>query len=303
MKIVCGWIYAIDKYGYPPSLEDTYRAVREMAALGFKYLEMEGVVIEGLNEENLTNIAKDKRKIKSLCEDLGVKIATFLPIIPSLVSLDSKKREKALNLFEIAVEIADCFGSEYLYSDSFAPPLKFIGEAPYQKSINFGREFKVQIDPDFSWEEQWEILVISLSQCNEKAKKAGKKFIIEPRLGEMVSNTDSLLRLIEAIDDENFGVLFDTAHLYPQKEILPLSIEKLGRKIYYVHIADSNGASNEHLAIGAGRIEWEGIFAALKKHRFDGCIGIDIGKVPHLDEEFLKAKEFVEENYGENLRS
>ena len=294
MKVVCGWIYAIDRYGYPPSLKDTLKALKEMAGLGFRYVEMEGVSIKGLNEHNLLEIAKSRKVIKNLCDSLGIRIVTFLPIIPDLVNLDKKERQKALNLFELGIEIAECFKSDYLYSDSFAPPLQFLGEVPYKEAINFGKEFRVRVDAKFSWQEQWDILVESLSWCNQKAKQAGKKFVVEPRLGEMVSNTDGLLRLVEDINDENFGVLFDTAHLHPQKEILPLSIEKLGRKIYYLHVADSNGVSNEHLPIGAGTVDWEGVFSALEKHGFDGEIGIDIGKVPNLEEEFLRAKKFVE---------
>lgn len=48
MKISCGWNYAISKYGYPPSMGDTYRAIEEMAGMGFKNVELEGI-----GEENL----------------------------------------------------------------------------------------------------------------------------------------------------------------------------------------------------------------------------------------------------------
>lgn len=73
---------------------------------------------------------------------------------------------------------------------------------------------------------------------------------MEPRVGEIVSNTDALLRLMDAVGDENFGALLDTAHLHAQKEILPLSIEKLSSRIYYVHVSDNNGRVNEHLGLG-----------------------------------------------------
>lgn len=40
MKISCCWPYASSKYGYPPSLEDTKKALREMKDLGFTYVEL-----------------------------------------------------------------------------------------------------------------------------------------------------------------------------------------------------------------------------------------------------------------------
>lgn len=55
--------------------------------------------------------------------------------------------------------------------------------------------------------------------------------------------------------------------LYAQKEILPLSIEKLGTRIYYLYVSDNDGRVNEHLGLGKGTIDWEGIFTALKKRK------------------------------------
>lgn len=40
MKISCCWLYASSKCGYPPSLEDTKKALREMKDLGFTYVEL-----------------------------------------------------------------------------------------------------------------------------------------------------------------------------------------------------------------------------------------------------------------------
>ena len=59
MKISCCWLYAISKYGYPPSISDTYRALEDMQRLGFKYVELEGV-----REENLRAVYEEKENIK-----------------------------------------------------------------------------------------------------------------------------------------------------------------------------------------------------------------------------------------------
>ena len=48
MKIVCCWMFAIGKYGFPPSLPDMLKAIPEMASLGFEYVELEGVGFENL---------------------------------------------------------------------------------------------------------------------------------------------------------------------------------------------------------------------------------------------------------------
>ena len=125
------------------------------------------------------------------------------------------------------------------------------------------------------------------------AKEAGLKLCVEPRVGEMISNTDSALRLLDHVKSDNLGVVLDTGHLNAQKEILPLSVEKLGDRIFYLHVSDNDGKTNEHLGLGRGNIDWEGVFSALKKHGFDGYVGLDIGKIPNLDEEIIRSKEFL----------
>ena len=36
--------------------------------------------------------------------------------------------------------------------------------------------------------------------------------------------------------------------------------------------------TNEHLALGRGTVDWEGVFLALKKHGFDGYVAVDVGE-------------------------
>ncbi|MCK4418531.1 sugar phosphate isomerase/epimerase [Candidatus Aerophobetes bacterium] len=212
MKISCGWIYAISKYGYPPSLGDTYKAIEEMAEMGFKNIELEGI-----GEENLKEIVKDKEKLKKIVEDLDLRVVNFCPVLPDIVSVEKERRDKAVQLFKIGIDTARYFNCLTIQTDSFTPSLKFIGEAPYKKGSSYGKEYKVKLEPDFNWQEQWKALVDTFAHCTSLAKDAGLKFCLEPRVGELISNTDAVLRLIDAIGDNNFGVLFDTAHQHTQR--------------------------------------------------------------------------------------
>ncbi|NLG84790.1 MAG: sugar phosphate isomerase/epimerase, partial [Firmicutes bacterium] len=187
-------------------MPDTYRALEEMADLGFTYVEL-----EGLRRDNLLEVYRERKKLKAFCDDRGLKVINFCPILPDLVSLDEKKRAEALDLFRVGVEIAQYFSCVTIQTDSYTPPLEFIGKAPYKEMIDYGVQFKVKIDPDFSWSALWDVLVDSLAKCNQYAKEAGLKFTLEPRVGELISNTDALLRLMDAIDYENFGGVLDTA--------------------------------------------------------------------------------------------
>lgn len=290
MKLSCCWLYAISKYGYPPSIENVFKALKEMADMGFEYVELEGV-----REENLREVYNNRERIKNYCRDLGIKIINFCPIIPDIVSLEEEKRKRAKDLYMLAIELAVYFGCETIQTDSYTPPLEFIGEAPYKESISYGKQYKIKVDPKFSWERLWDILVDSFRFASEEAKSAGLKFCLEPRVGEIISNTDAILRLMDHVKSDNFGAVLDTGHQNAQKEILPLSIEKLGNKIFYLHVSDNDGKVNEHLPLGKGNIDWEGVFLALKKHNYQGYVAIDIGNVPEIEKAYIDSKRFLED--------
>ena len=288
MKISCCWLYAITKYGYPPSIENTFNALREMKALGFENVELEGV-----RRENLLAVYEKRQELKKFCEGEGLRVINFCPVLPDSVSLDRKEREESWDLFKRAIEIANFFGCATIQGDSFTPPLRFRGDSPYKESISFGKRFTAEIDPEFSWQRQWDAMVESFSFCTKEAKTAGLRFCIEPRVGELLSNTDAILRMMEAIGDDNFGAVLDTAHLNAQKEILALSVEKLGKQIFYVHAADNDGRANEHIATGRGTVDWDGVFQGLKKHGFSGYVAIDVGMVSDLEAQYRESFGFL----------
>lgn len=288
MKISCCWLYAITKYGYPPSMPDTFKVLREMKALGFDCVELEGV-----RRDNLTEVYTQRRELKKFCDDEGLRVINFCPVLPGSVSLERKEREESWDLFKRAIEIARYFDTATIQGDSFTPPLKFRGDAPYKESISYGKQFTVEIDPKFEWRRQWDAMVESFSFMTQEAKKAGLRFCVEPRVGELLSNTDAILRMIDAVADDNFGAVLDTAHQNAQKEILALSVEKLGKRIFYVHAADNDGRVNDHVAAGRGTVDWEGVFQGLKKHGFAGYVAVDVGMVPDLDAQYRESLQFL----------
>jgi len=289
MKISCCWLFAISKYGYPPTLPNTHRALEEMEALGFKHVELEGV-----GEENLRAVYDARQEHKKRCEDLGLTIVNFCPVLPDLVHPEKAQRVHALDLFKLGVETASFFGCEMVQTISSTPPLAFVGDAPYKKTLTYGQKYQVKVDPAFRWDDVWGWLTDSMGACADEADRAGLKLCLEPRVGEIISNTDALLRLMDAVDSDNFGAVLDTGHLNAQKEILPLSVEKLGGRIHYVHASDNDGQTNQHLAPGKGTVDWDGVFLALKKHDFSGYVAVDVGGVPNVDAQYAESKTFLE---------
>lgn len=288
LRINCCWLYAINKYGYPPSIGDTHKVLGEMAALGFNAVELEGV-----REENLRAVHAEREALRRRCSDLGLHIMNFCPVLPDLVSLDDAKRRAAIDLFRLAVEATVYFGAPTVQVDSYAAPVEYVKHRPYAEAVEFKRQFDVRIPEAFSWGRTWGVLVETIRACVAIAKDAGLKLCLEPRVGELVSNTDALLRLFEHVDDPVFGAVLDCGHLHAQKEILPLSVEKLGARVFYVHASDNDARDNEHLAPGRGTVDWEALFAGLRRHEFAGYVGIDVGGVPDLDAQYREGLAFV----------
>jgi sugar phosphate isomerase/epimerase len=296
MKISCCWMYAIGKYGFPPRIEDMGKAITEMAELGFEYIELEGV-----GYENLDSVTQHRDFLREQCLKHNVKIVNFAPLLPRIISMDRKEREKAFRYFEMGVKTARFLGSPRVWIDSFAPPLQRIKGNDYIEDLTYGNPCWGRVSPGFSWKAFWDIFVGTICDCNEICKENGAELLIEPRVGEVTSNTDGLMRLFDAVRDDNLGAILDIAHQYAQKEILPLSIAKLGSKIRYVHVADNDGRDNHHYGIGNGAVDWEGVFMALKDQGFDGFYAIDLESLPDLPGEFVKTKlalEAFSQRYG-----
>jgi len=87
--------------------------------------------------------------------------------------------------------------------------------------------------------------------------------------------------------------VLDTAHQNAQKEILALSVEKLGSRIFYVHAADNDGKVNDHVATGRGTVDWDGVFQGLKKHNFSGYLAVDVGMVTDIDAQYRESVQFL----------
>lgn len=293
MKISCCWLYAIQHYGYSPSIKDTFRVLEDIANMGFDYVEIEAFNIK---EENVRSLWDHRDELKRRVAGLGLEIINYPIMLPGLLSPDDIVRKENLELFDIGVETAGYLGIKMLQLDSFAPSLEFIGESPYQDGLAYDRHFKVRVRQDYSWEKEWDILVKTFRYCCEKLKRSGIKMIVEPRVGEKIANTDSLLRLMDQVNNANLGAVLDTAHLHAQKEIIPLSVEKLGKRIFYVHAADNDGRSNVHNNIGEGTIDWEGTLLALKKYDYDGYISIDVKpeNIRDIDREYIESKKYLE---------
>ena len=293
LKSCCAWLYAIskfDKYGSSFKISDILMALEKIHELGFETTEL-----EAMGKQNLREEWDARTKIRDKLESLDLKVNNLCAVFPELMRPDW---ESQLHLFEKSADLANYLGCETIQLDSHMPPIKY-SELPYDKTIKFDVNPRVKIDHGFDWNAHWKTIVNSIKQCNEIALDHGLKLCLEPRVHESISNTDAILRLFDWVKSDNFGAVLDCGHLHAQKEIIPLSVEKLKEKIFFVHASDNDGRVNQHLGVGRGNIDWEGTLKALDKHAYDGYVAIDIGNLPpeyDLDGEITASIAYLKKN-------
>ncbi len=288
------WLYAITKYRYVPNLKEILAAIDDARRLGFQHMELEGV------GPQLYTVAENRAKIKKCYREKGVRLINFVPVLPDIVSTDPQRRRKAMKDFELGCELGAYFATGMVQADTFHLPIH--AEQPYDIAKEFRFSYRppsINVDPGFDfWEFFRQILVPSIAECNAMAEDHGLRLCIEPRTWETVSNTWALEVLIREIGSKNLGAVLDVAHLAAQKMSPVQCVEMLGKRIFYVHASDSSFLTEDHLQIGTGSVDWENLLKALKKHNYEGFIGIDIGGKeelkPNLDEMYTNSKEYLE---------
>ncbi|MCD8165161.1 MAG: hypothetical protein LUE93_02955 [Bacteroides sp.] len=71
--ITCAFLYPITRYGYPPSAREMEEYIREMAELGFRSVELEGI-----GGEHLTQVYEKRFSIGNVLEEYDLKVPVFL---------------------------------------------------------------------------------------------------------------------------------------------------------------------------------------------------------------------------------
>lgn len=272
IRLGAAYAFQIAKYGYPPSFADLDRGLADLSRLGFRYTELEGLGA-GWNRHFMHH----RRRYERMLGDLGLHVYNYCIVDPDLVSLDASKRRKAYALYELGCENAAAFGAESVHLASYAPPLKFT-RRPYKlgEKYHFKLDYRPTLPRGFDWDAVWGALVESCRRACQTADRFGLNVLMEPRVGEMICNSESMLMLLRDVDHPRLKANFDFAHFMAQKEILPLSWVKLARHVGGIHIADNDGRDVEHRQIGLGSIDFDTLLRAIAQSDYDGYIGLDI---------------------------
>jgi len=290
MKLGITYLYTISTYGYPPKIEDDYKALADYEAMGFHYLEM-----EALGPQHAEEVWAHRSELRKRLDAHGICVHNFCAVDPDLVAVDDSKRTAAIERFRRTSELGVYLGTETLHLASYAPPVEYLTGRPYALGEDYAipGQMLVRIPEGFEWNRVWAALIDSCRRCAEIAKALGKTVIMEPRVGEIICTSDSLLRLIGDVGMDNFKANFDTGHFSAARENIPICLAKMDGHFANIHISDNDLTTARHLAVGDGIIDWREVFRLLKVMNYDGYLGLDLGESPTLMDDLKKSVAFI----------
>jgi sugar phosphate isomerase/epimerase len=161
--------------------------------------------------------------------------------------------------------------------------------ADYGKKINLGRSRGFKGTRTFT--EAAEALKQTLSPLCEYARKKGVRFLIEPVNRyeiDWINNMDEGAALLDIMKMDNVFLMPDVFHMNIEDTNIPLKLAEHGRRIGYIHFADSN-----RRAPGRGHLDFKSVFDALKLSRYEGWASVEILPFPEPDKAAGEAIDFL----------
>ena len=279
MKIGCH-VSALQKVRKAPYEE----GVRNAASLGF-----DGVELIAMDRSELDEYYTEQRcsSLRKLASENGLTISQFAvysTACEGMASLDPAEREEGLRIFRRGIDVCAMLGCDIInlvshwpvgltcphpYPPSYIHPIgRGMSALPYPK-------VRMNLPMPFDFERIWHNYVQSLVNVLQYAEERNVKLAIEGHAHVIVSGTDAMLRLYDQLDSPAMVINFDTSWHFIQREYIPMSVHKLGRRIAHVHLRDSDGLLYYGAPVGQGVIDMHGLVIALKDVGYDGFLSFE----------------------------
>ena len=290
------WAYTIGPYAKNPVLwEEVIERLKD--------LEFDGVELGGFpphpNPDNMPE--KEQRDAcKEQLADLGLDFSGLAADLWSQHLIDTDDNSAYLDCFRKNLQFCVDLGIPAIRVDAVQPPTIFEKVDPNTARRNVVETWKV---------------------CAAEAADKGVRVAWEFEPGFAFNKPSDVVRIVNQVNHDNFGVMFDTCHGYMvactgarqpgEKEILRGGVvelaQKLRGKINHIHLIDSDGTlhgdeTSTHAPFGEGLIDFDTLMPELVKNdmghdwwTIDLCFWADAWKVT---EDCKKAVNELNKKYG-----
>lgn len=299
MKVGCtAWAFTGGGYGAP--YED---AIQTVASLGFK-----GVELILWSQEDLDQYYTQERitALRGLIKSSGLTLSEFAlydSVVGDLASLDASLKARALDNFERGARIARDLGTDTInmvaqWARGLKGPTAYPPHAIYTQvrgQDKLSPKWELELPADFDWDAIWANYVDSIKRCVQIAEHYGLRIALEGHTHVIVPHTDSFLRLFDHVPSAALGSNFDTGWQAMQREYVPMSIRKLGKKVFHMHAKDTDGLLNYTVPPGLGIIDWDAVVDALHAVGYDGFLSFEIARYKEPGRWLKQAREYLEQ--------
>lgn len=286
-KIAFGsWAFAFGPFSTDPW--SFQRVCQYVADAGYDGIEINGFRPHPHQDDFNSDVKT--RKLRAQIDSFGLGISGFAPDMTSAPPTTSSEAVY-LRLIDAARAFCERMGITTLRVDSVSPPIE-LGEADYE--ARFART------------------VGNFTAAADRLARSGVQLVWEFEPGFWLNGPSEVVRLLEAVDSDNFGVLFDTSHALTsargRRQTPPVELLEGGAVEYarllkpwvrHLHLIDSVGVlhddeTSEHLPFGTGEVEFDAVIDELGRTATDlEWWTVDYCFWPHTERDGRLGERFV----------
>ncbi len=219
--------------------------LEELANTGFTLIELP------CSDYSATEI----RQINTQLDGLGLSrtVATILDEHCNPISSNPHIRQAALDKLRADIDLCALLGAEALIGPMHSAHKEFSGSGPSPQEFEWCTEF-LQKAGEYA-------ATFNIELCVEFLNRFECYFL---------NNCQQARELIEKVDLDNVGVLFDTHHAQIEEQQQAAAIADNIAAINHIHISESHRGTP-----GTGTVDWTSIFTALRTSNYDGRVVIE----------------------------
>ena len=251
------WAYSIGPYEDRPVAWD--EVLSELKRMAFDGVELGGFSIHP-NPDNMPE-KEQRQECKKQLADAGLAWSGLAANLWGEKLINTADPSAYLDCFRRNLEFCVDLGIPALRVDTVQPPTIFS-----------------EVDEETARER----VVSTWKECSRDAAECGVYITWEFEPGFAFNKPSDIVRICEEVDDENFGLQFDTCHAHMvaavgarqpgEVETLPGGALELARKlrgkINHIHLIDSDGTlhgeeTSTHAPIGEGVIDFDALLPEL----------------------------------------
>ncbi|MBV9298625.1 MAG: sugar phosphate isomerase/epimerase [Verrucomicrobia bacterium] len=244
------WMYSSFPVWVPAyTLDET---IKRIAGIGYDGIEIGAAAPHAYP----AHLNKERRKeIKKLLDDSGIAVSSMLPAPGggpgfNVASPLVEERQEAVDQYKKVIELcSDLGGPTVMYIAGWQ-----IYGTPRIQAWNWSRE--------------------ALSKIAKTAADFGVMLVVEPTPTDsnLVESCDDAIEMMEQVGAKNVGLMFDTQHAYYRNEVPTDYVYRMGKDLRHIHLSEFG-----RLPPGAGRGDFVGLVAALRKIEYKGYLTMEIG--------------------------